>query len=335
MAYANQARNQSLARTAPPRNAVGALKDLINEPKIMARFSDVLGKKAPQFLASVVSAVAGNPALQKAEPKSVLGAAMVAATLNLDINPSLGFSAIVPYNRSRKDVVTGRFSQVTEGQFQIMTKGFVQLAIRSGQYRTINAAEIYADEFESVDIVTGEVIIHPVADGYRSRGEDEMIVGYVAYIELLSGFRKCVYWSMEKILNHAKKFSKSYDTRTGNFIKGSAWDTNREAMCRKTVLKNTLSSWGILSVEMQRAIISDQGVIGDMDNIDEIDYVDNPEGDEAQDEAKQKPKAKKTAAPVEQEPTDEQQDADTETTGTGPEQFDDDMLDDLWEDKPF
>lgn len=349
----NQARNKSLATVSPPQNAIESIKALTTSPKMLARFQDVLGKKAPQFLASVVSAVSSNPALQKADPMSVMGAAMVAATLNLDINPSLGFSAIVPYERTRKDKVTGAFSKVTEGQFQIMTKGFVQLAIRSGQYRTINAAEIYADEFESVDIITGEAIIHPVANGYRARGEDDKIVGYVAYIELLSGFRKTVYWSNDKIMNHARRFSKSWDAKNGQFFRGSSWDTNLEAMSRKTVLKNTLSSWGILSVDMQRAIISDQGVISDVDDIDKIEYVDNPESDQSETipsdaekslgkAAKQSTlpvgkNAKKPAAEPKQESVHEEPEEDLEQDEDLEEQepdFDDDKeLDRLWDEQ--
>jgi len=296
MSYVNEAKNQSLAKSAPAQTALGAIKKMTSDPKMLARFQDVLGKKAPQFLASVVSAVSANPQLQKADPMTVMGAAMVAATLNLDINPSLGFSAIVPYDRNRKDA-SGNWYKTTEGQFQIMTKGFVQLAIRSGQYRNINVTEVYADEFEGEDIITGEVIMHPVANGYRFKGEYDKVVGYVAYLELISGFRKTVYWSIEKILNHAKKFSKSFDTRTGQFRKGSAWDTNFEAMCRKTVLKNTLSSWGILSVEMQRAVVADQGVIDDVDNLDDVDYVDNPTGHESEYEGESEPADDKPEEP--------------------------------------
>ena len=271
------AQNQSLAKSQPPKTSLEAVKRMTTDPKMLARFQDVLGKKAPQFLASVVSAMASNKQLQNATPMSVMGAAMVAATLNLDINPSLGFSAIVPYKKKFND--NGVWREQMEGQFQIMTKGFVQLAIRSGQYRNINVTEVYADEFEGEDIITGEVIMHPVADGFRSKGDSSKIVGYVAYIELVSGFRKTAFWSMEKILNHAKKFSKSWDTKNGRFFKGSGWDSHFEAMCRKTVLKNTLSSWGILSVEMQRAVVSDQGLINDVDNIDDIEYLDNPDND--------------------------------------------------------
>jgi recombination protein RecT len=252
---------------------------MTNDPKMISRFKDVLGAKAPQFLASVVSAVSANRELQKADPTSVMASAMVAATLNLDINPSLGFAAIIPYKDSKKDA-QGNWTSTVQAQFQIMTKGFVQLAIRSGQYRNLNVAEIYEDEYHGYDIVTGEADIFPVADGQRAHGETDKIVGYIAYIELTSGFRKTVFWDMDKILNHAKKFSKSYDTKTGKFYKGSAWDSHFEAMCRKTVLKNALSSWGVLSVEMQRAVVSDQAAFKDVNNLDDPLYLDNPDRDE-------------------------------------------------------
>jgi recombination protein RecT len=334
MPYVNEAKNKSVAQSAPPQSVVDAIKKMTTDPEILGRFQTVLGQKAPQFLASIVSAVSATPQLQKASPMSVMGAAMVAATLNLDINPSLGFSAIVPYERTRKDA-NGNWYKVTEGQFQIMTKGFVQLAIRSGQYRNINVAEIYEDEFDGEDIITGEVLIHPVANGYRAKGQDDKIVGYVAYLELVSGFRKTVYWSIEKILNHAKKFSKSYDSRTGQFRKGSAWDTNFEAMCRKTVLKNALSSWGILSVEMQRAVISDQGVISDLDNLDQVDYVDNPSNEKETEQAEEKPKEaqKKVTGKTEQKKAETKQGPQkTEQKATaiehGPEDFEEDSLTD-------
>ena len=271
-----KAQNQSLARTAPVGNPVAQIKAMTSDPKYIARFQEVMGKKAPQFLASIVSAVRGNSELSKADPNSVMAAAMIAATLDLDINQSLGFAAIVPYKRNRKDP-QGNWVSTVEAQFQIMTKGLVQLALRSGQYRNINVVEIYADEYETEDILAGVINIHPVASGDRAHGRTSAITGYAAYLELINGFRKTVYWTMDHIRQHAAKFSKSWDPKTGRFFKGSAWDSNFEAMCRKTVLKNALSSWGILSTQMQVAITSDQGVKLSIDS-DTIEYPDNPQG---------------------------------------------------------
>lgn len=264
------ARNTSLTRQSSEiQNPVSAIKAMTADPKIISRFKEVIGAKAPQFLASVVSAVRTNPELQKADPASVMASAMIAATLNLDINPSLGFAALVPYKRNKRNF-DGSWSSTTEAQFQVMTKGFVQLALRSGQYRNINVTEIYEDEYQGEDIITGEVLIQPVGDGDRAHGRTSQVVGYVAYMEFINGFRKTVYWTMEKILQHAKKFSKSYDKKTGNFYKGSAWDSHFEAMCRKTVLKNALSSWGILSTQMQDALVADEAYKHDMSS--EVEY---------------------------------------------------------------
>lgn len=284
--------NNSLARAA--NNPVAQIKSMASDPKIIARFNEVIGKKAPQFLASVVSAVRGNPQLAKADPSSVMAAAMIAATLDLDVNPSLGFSAIIPYNRNRK--TQDGWESTTEAQFQIMTKGFVQLALRSGQYRNINVAEIYEDEYKGEDIITGEVDIEPVADGDRAHGHTSKIAGYVAYLEFLNGFRKMVYWSANKILNHAKKFSKSFDKKADKFYKNSAWDTSFEAMCRKTVLKNTLSNWGILSTQMKEAIIVDQGIMKSLES-DEIEYPEEQDYQLAQAEPEPETEQRGTTKP--------------------------------------
>lgn len=253
--------------TAPAHRPMAALKDLVNSDYAKKRFHEVMGEKAPAFLASVLNAAKTNPRLLECEPQSVISAAMVAATLDLPIDPSLGFSAIVPYKNKGRMVA----------QFQIMTKGFVQLALRSGQYKTINVAPIYEDEFESVDIITGEVLIHPVDNGYRDQDNADKIVGYVAYFRLLNGFERKDFWSMKKILAHGKRFSKTYEYDSG------LWKTDLHAMASKTVLKNTLSKWGILSTAMQTGIKTDQASIKDYDGktLDDanVEYVDSTTGD--------------------------------------------------------
>lgn len=347
MAYQNK--NMSLARTAAPSNPVAELKSLANRPDMFNRFKQVIGDKAPQFLASVVSAVSTNKELLKADPNSILASAMVAATLDLDVNPSLGFSALVPYNRNRPikdgDGNIIRWERSTDAQFQIMTKGLVQLAIRSGQYKNINVTEVYEDEFDSVDIISGELRMHAVEDGQRSRGETGMIVGYVAYLKLVSGFEKTVYWSLDKIIQHAQKFSQSYDQKTGRFRKGSAWDTNFEAMCKKTVLKNALSSWGILSTQMQKAIVSDDFEIIDPEPTmhenpiqnESLEEGENTTHEPASDKPEKTPrfsknKSRTASTKKEREPG---EDEDDPYSGQGPEssyfdQGDEAAMDALW-----
>lgn len=242
-------------------NAVKTVKNLASSPAMIDRFKNVLGDKAPQFLASVVSATNSNSALTKAEPMTVMASAMIAATLDLDVVPGLGFAALVPYNNHGK----------SQCQFQIMTKGLVQLALRSGQYRNLNVGAIYDDEYDGQDFITGEVKYHEVNDGQRAHDDDAHIAGYFAYIELTNGFRKTEFWTMSKIIAHGKRYSKSFE-------KGP-WHDNFQAMARKTVLKSALSHWGILSVKMAKAIVSDQAVFHDAYQTDENpDYADNPEG---------------------------------------------------------
>ncbi|MDR1587600.1 MAG: recombinase RecT, partial [Treponema sp.] len=241
------------------KSPVQVLKEMMNSDYVKRRFTEVMGEKAPAFIASVMNAAQKNPDLARCEPQSVLSSAMVAATLDLPIDSNLGFSAIVPYNVKRKDLQTGKEYWVSLAQFQIMYKGFIQLALRSGQYRTINISPIYEDEFESYDIVTGDVFIRPVEGGYREKEMEDKIVGYAAFFRLLNGYERVEYWPVKKIEAHGKKYSKSYKNPN------SLWKKEPHVMYAKTVLKNTLSKWGILSVSMQTAMVADQAVIKEFD----------------------------------------------------------------------
>ena len=247
---------------------MAVLKDMVNSDYVKARFAEVMGEKAPAFLASVLNATRTNPALKDCDPNSVISAAMVAASLDLPIDGSLGFAALVPYKNKGQAVA----------QFQIMTKGYVQLALRTGQYKTINVGPVYADEFGGFDIITGEVKITPVDGGFRSKDDDSKIVGYVAFFRLVNGYECTRYWPMEKIIAHGRKYSKSFGKEYG------LWKTDLSAMAAKTVLKNTLSKWGILSTSMQMALRADQGVVKGYDkpaNEQDIEYVDAPDQESA------------------------------------------------------
>jgi recombination protein RecT len=270
------------------RSPVQSLKEMLNSEYVKKRFMEVMGEKSTAFIASVLNATQKNPELAKCDPQSILSSAMVAATLDLPIDSNLGFSAIVPYNTKRKDK-NGKEYWVTLAQFQIMYKGFIQLALRSGQYKTINVSPIYEDEFESYDIITGDIIIHPVAGGYREQEEQDKIIGYVAFFRLLNGYERLEYWSLKKIIAHGEKYSKSFDNKNG------LWKKDPHAMYAKTVLKNTLSKWGIMSVTMQSAIVADQAVIKsfdkpiDSENVRYIDSTDQSKQTENVDEAETEP----------------------------------------------
>lgn len=223
-------------------------KDLFGQKSIQQRFEAILGKKAQGFISSVLQVINSNNLLSKADPSTVLNAAATAASLDLPINPNLGFAWIVPYKG--------------QAQFQIGWKGFVQLALRTGQYQRLNATEVYENQFKAFNRLTE----HLDAD-FNIEGEGE-IVGYAAYFRLSNGMEKMTYWSTKEVVKHAKKYSKAYDKSF------SPWQDKdqKHAMALKTVLKNTLSKWGIMSIEMQTAQLADQAV---QVTEGEYDYVDN------------------------------------------------------------
>lgn len=239
---------------------VVALRGYFNNDTCMNNLRAMLGKKAQGFVTSVLSVVNNNTLLQKADPKSIYSSAMVAASLDLPINPNLGFAAIVPYGQA--------------AQFQIMTRGLIQLAIRSGQYEKICNAVVHEGELVKYD---------PFTDDYKfdtTKRTSDKVIGYMAYFKMVGGYEKYLYMTEEEVLAHGKRYSKTFNS--------GPWKDNTEAMCLKTVLKLLLSKFGALSIEMQRAIKFDQGIIKDEDNLinsvedidaTEVNYDDNPEGD--------------------------------------------------------
>ncbi len=229
-------------------------KSLSSSPMVQNKFREVLGAKAPVFIQSVVSTCQNNAALLKADPMSVFGSAIVAATLNLSVVPTLGQAALVPYNKNVYNPDTKQWEKVSLAQFQIMVRGLVQLAQRTGLYRNINTGEVYEDEFDGKDLLTGDVKFHEVKGGYRDNGDTSKIVGYFAYIETTTGFKKTEYWSTEDVVNHGKRYSKSFST--------GPWKDNFPAMAKKTVLKSLLNHYGPMSADsaLAQAITKDQMV---------------------------------------------------------------------------
>ena len=235
------------------------LQQLLNSAGIKRRFEELLDSSAPSFVSSILTIVRSNSKLQDCSPNSILAAAGIAAALKLPINPSLGFAHIVPFKGL--------------AQFQLGWRGYVQLAMRSGQYRTLNAGAVREGQIKEIDFVTGEII----------RGEkiSDEIVGYVSYMELINGFKKSLYMTVEELREHAQKYSQSYayDLRSGR--KTSVWTTNFDAMAKKTVLKKLLNNFGIISIDQQSASLAtalqaDQAVITE----DGFRYVDNEHDEE-------------------------------------------------------
>lgn len=241
-------------------NSLQMVKGLLAKKEMQTRFNEILGQKAPQFMASITNAVAGNSALQECDANSIMAAALVAATFDLPIDNNLGFSAIVPYKG--------------KAQFQMMYKGFIQLAIRSGYYEKMNYSEVYEDELLSHNPITGEVVFVEDFTGctQRAEGKVDKIVGYYAWFRLKTGFSQELYMSRRDVDNHARKYSQSYRYDISKNRQSSRWSIDFDAMAKKTVIKQLLSKWGILSVDMQRAIQDDQKVY-EPDGVG--NYVDN------------------------------------------------------------
>lgn len=253
--------------------AVTVVKGILDQENVKSRFSDVMGAKAPQFMASVVNVVSASASFKDVEPNSIVASAFVAATYDLPIDGNLGFAALVPYSKNQKDE-NGRWCARKYCQFQMMYKGFIQLAIRTGEYEKMNCSDVYEDELVSYNPITGECSF---ADDFskctqRKNSETDKIVGYYAWFRLRSGFVKELYMSKDHIINHAKKYSMAYRYDIEKGKKSSKWSTDFNAMALKTVIKQLLSKWGILSIQMQNAIIDDQKVYnGNGDG----DYSDN------------------------------------------------------------
>lgn len=234
-----------------PANANNSLQGLLSSPDVKNRFEELLGKKAPGFISSILSVANNNKVLFKCEPKTVIAAAALAAALDLPVNQNLGFAYIIPFNNLKE----GRY----EAQFQLGYKGYIQLAMRSGQYQTINAAIVYEGEIVNRNRFTGEF-------EFGERTSDK-IIGYIAYFKLVNGFEKYNYMTIDEMQAHAKKFSKNYK---GGTDKWGITDFN--SMALKTVLKLLISKYGILSIEMQgagqmaQALSNDGGVIDMKDN---------------------------------------------------------------------
>lgn len=231
---------------------------LVSKEEVKKKFGDVLGKKANGFIASLITASKND--LKDVEPNSVLKSAMTAATLDLPIDKNLGFAYILPYSNRK----TG----IKEAQFQLSYKGYIQLAIRSGQYKTINAIEIYENEIARTNRLTGEVEFNTNEDQINK----EKVVGYMAYFKLINGFEKAIYMSKEEMESHAKRYSQSYSSKKDWVVKGSLWTTDFDAMALKTILKRLISKYGIMSIEMQTAVLNDQSTIDENNN---PVYVDN------------------------------------------------------------
>lgn len=234
-------------------------QQVFSNGSITKRFEKVLGDSAKGFVASVLQIINSNDMLSDCDPDSLYSASMTAAALDLPINPNLGFAYIIPYRKGK-----GRNSRVI-AQFQMGYKGYIQLAQRSAQYKTISAAPIY----------DGQLINEDPLRGFEfdfTNKQSDTVIGYASYFKLLNGFEKIFYMTADQVEKHAKTYSQSYKSGYG------VWNDDFEAMAVKTVLKLLISKYGPMSVDLEKAIEADQGEIKDPQGI-EIVYPDNEQGE--------------------------------------------------------
>ena len=231
-------------------------KSLFARDYVQNKFKELLGKKAQGFITSVLQIAASNKDLAKADPMSVYNSAAVAATLDLPLNNNLGFAYIIAYNQKQPD---GSYKQVA--QFQMGYKGFIQLAQRSGQFKTLSATPIYEGQLVESNPLTGHKFDF-------TKKTSEVIIGFAGYFQLINGFEKILYMTVEEMKAHGLKYSKTFNNKFG------LWSTDFVSMGSKTVIKLLLSKFAPLSIEMQKAVEVDQAMIND-DSGNSVTYVDH------------------------------------------------------------
>lgn len=235
------------------QNSLVSFNKYLTNDKTQDYLQQVLGSRKESFVTNCVALVSNNVSLQKCTPNTVMYSAIKATSLGLPLDNNLGFAYVLPYNNNKLNI--------QEAQFQLGYKGFIQLAMRSGQFKTINASDVREGEIEKINRLTGEISFN-----WKDNREGINVIGYVAYMRLNNGFEKSVYMTVEELKKHGQKYSKSYNTNFSN------WKNMFEAMATKTVIKQLLSKYAPLSIQMQDAVKYDQAIIQDPNN---FEYTDN------------------------------------------------------------
>lgn len=229
-------------------NNLPAIRNVIQSQGMQRSIQSRLGEKAGTFTTSLLDVIGETWALQKCDPKLVVKEALKAAALDLPINKNLGFAYVIPYGN--------------EPQFQMGYKGFLQLAIRTGQYKHLNAGIVYEGEEMIEDRIKGTLAI-------GGKKTSEKAIGYFCYMQLINGFEKAVAWSKEQVTAHAKRFSKSFNKKT------SPWKTDFDAMALKTMILQLVPKYGPMTIEMSTAMASDRGDIKGFDSRVEHEIEEN------------------------------------------------------------
>ena len=227
--------------------------------------SIVGGKNGTRFISSIISAVNANASLQECTNASILSAALLGESLNLSPSPQLGQYYMVPFKNNNAGVKVA--------QFQLGYKGYIQLATRSGQYKKLNVLAIKEGELINFNPLDEEIEVKLIAD--EAEREKAETIGYYAMFEYTNGFKKAMYWSKEKMKAHAIKYSQGYAADVKKGTKWTFWSKDFDGMAYKTMLRQIISKWGIMSIEMQTALDSDMAVINEDGT---KDYVEMDEG---------------------------------------------------------
>lgn len=251
----------------------------LTDTGVKNQISSIVGKSDGRFITSIISAVGTNPQLQECTNQSILSGALLGESLKLSPSPQLGQYYLVPFNNKKAGVKVA--------QFQLGYKGYIQLAIRSGQYRKINVVAIKEGELEFFDPLNEEIKVNMQVEDWDAR-EKSKTIGYYAMFELVNGFRKSIYWSVEQMMNHADKFSSAFDKNIYDKVQNgqipekdmwkysSFWYKNFDEMAYKTMLRQLISKWGVMSIDMQKAFDFDMSEVkenGDKDYVESNDFV--------------------------------------------------------------
>lgn len=234
-----------------------AVKDQINKV--------VGGKDGQRFISAIISATNTNTMLQECTNQSILSGALLGESLKLSPSPQLGHYYLVPFNDKEKGKVA---------QFQLGYKGYIQLAIRSGQYKKLNVMAIKEGELEYFDPLNEDIKINLMVENWDER-EAKPTIGYYAFFELVNGFRKAIYWSKAQMEAHALKYSQGYKKDKEKGWNYTFWSKDFDGMAYKTMLRQLISKWGIMSVELQNAFEGDMAVINEDGTKNYVETDDN------------------------------------------------------------
>lgn len=252
----------SIQNSLTKTNKCNTFSVYMNQTAIKNKVNSIItGERGQSFMTAILSAVSNNQQLELCDHNTILASALLGETLKLSPSPQLGQYFLVPFDDTKK--------RCKVAQFQLGYKGYIQLAIRSGQYKKLNVLAIKEGELIKYDPLNEEIEVNLIDD--EEERENAKTIGYYAMFEYINGFKKSLYWSKAKMLSHAKKYSQAYRSYLSKGNSYSFWSKDFDGMAFKTMLRQIISKWGIMSIEMQKAYVSDMAVIKDNGDTEYID----------------------------------------------------------------